>query len=650
VSLVESYQYDGEGEYYAGYTVAFGEGSGVGCEGVTFREYFLITFDDASQKCLFVGYDGTNVPTGLVTDTPTTVSPTEGTTASPSQKPAFALEIASPSPSLRPTTKNPISTLEPPELIVPSFQYTIAPTVQVTTDVGSEKTLSPTKFNTRPIPTIAPMIQATPTAINYKTMSPTNSMPTTRPNPRPTTSAPVVDAPVVVDVTNTDTKSPTDTAVTTPMQKYEVSSKMVLSPSKLLDQDSKKVWINVTRKTIHGEAVAMIGIEPELVDVNVEIEDQKVVEAIRTRMLSRNGRNGNAPFEASFLRKLQSSSPLEIEFTTIIQFPSDKDDWDGDEMVASGFQTLDQQKTYINDLKAVDGSYFESLEKITLKVDNNLVTEPAASSGMDNTDQVGQEGGEGGGGDGNNTLYIIVAGVGGACILAFSMAMGVYYTRRSKRRKNNEKARPFTPTQEEQKPQNVGLEVEIMKESSNDPDRHCFGTIESKEGDMDDISEMETPEMGDAVNAGMDTDTVAGESMVSSQQEKYVYGIGRQTGGSTIYSGSNMKDTFGDDATFEDYYQTSPGDSNDGDSSFHRFTVVAPAGLLGFVLDNPNRELPIVHAIKERSALHGKIRVGDVLLSVDEVDCRGMTASAISAFLSSRSRNPSRTLELVRGS
>jgi C-terminal processing protease CtpA/Prc len=67
------------------------------------------------------------------------------------------------------------------------------------------------------------------------------------------------------------------------------------------------------------------------------------------------------------------------------------------------------------------------------------------------------------------------------------------------------------------------------------------------------------------------------------------------------------------------------------------------------VIDNPTRHIPIVHAIKETSVLHGRVKVGDLLLSVDEVDCRGMTAVAVSQLISSRSRNPNRTLRLLRG-
>ena len=104
---------------------------------------------------------------------------------------------------------------------------------------------------------------------------------------------------------------------------------------------------------------------------------------------------------------------------------------------------------------------------------------------------------------------------------------------------------------------------------------------------------------------------------------------------------------FGEDSTLEDIYENPV---RDGENVFDYITVVAPAGMLGVVLNNPTGDLPVVYDIKETSPLRQMIRVGDYLISVDEVGCRGMTSSSVSAFLSSRSQNPTRTLVLARGS
>lgn len=56
----DSYTYFNEGEYYAGYTVVFGEGSG--CDGMTFQGYKLLWYDDASKSCDVFDDDRQNVP------------------------------------------------------------------------------------------------------------------------------------------------------------------------------------------------------------------------------------------------------------------------------------------------------------------------------------------------------------------------------------------------------------------------------------------------------------------------------------------------------------------------------------------------------------------------------------------------------------
>ena len=63
------------------------------------------------------------------------------------------------------------------------------------------------------------------------------------------------------------------------------------------------------------------------------------------------------------------------------------------------------------------------------------------------------------------------------------------------------------------------------------------------------------------------------------------------------------------------------GDSED------RITVVAPSGKLGLVVSSSpsNDTMPMIVQIKNKSVLTRKVKVGDLLLSVDEVDCRGMS-------------------------
>ena len=185
----------------------------------------------------------------------------------------------------------------------------------------------------------------------------------------------------------------------------------------------------------------------------------------------------------------------------------------------------------------------------------------------------------------------------------------------------------------------------------------------------DDVSTIGDPYFGEGCsNPEPRADETVAESMISSEQEMYVFGVGRKrlnTGGSTIAQSTITGGTannptgsmeFGEDTTLEDVYSPSNAsgaafpDEEEGSSNFQRLVVVAPGGKLGIVVDNKTGDMPIVHAIKESSVLNGRLQVGDLLVSVDEVDCRGMSAVQVSRLISTRSRNPTRTLVLLRSS
>ena len=80
------------------------------------------------------------------------------------------------------------------------------------------------------------------------------------------------------------------------------------------------------------------------------------------------------------------------------------------------------------------------------------------------------------------------------------------------------------------------------------------------------------------------------------------------------------------------------------------FTVYAPKGKLGIVLENPDFEGPIVYIIRDNSPLKDKMAVGDRLVAVDEVDVRTMSPVQISKLIAKRSANPMRKLTMLKAS
>ncbi|KAL3823913.1 hypothetical protein ACHAXA_007884 [Cyclostephanos tholiformis] len=174
-------------------------------------------------------------------------------------------------------------------------------------------------------------------------------------------------------------------------------------------------------------------------------------------------------------------------------------------------------------------------------------------------------------------------------------------------------------------------------------------------------------------------DVTVGESVMSAGERMHAFGVMRAGGGegegrrgrldtldsvmeeSTLAGVTANGTTFGDDTTLEAAYRTDLGVVGVGgggigdppfvdDDALRRFVVIAPAGKVGMVLDNVTGELPYVHSIKDESPLRRKVDVGDFLLSVDEVDCHGMSAVEASQEITSRSHRSERRLVFLRRS
>lgn len=473
-----------------------------------------------------------------------------------------------------------------------------------------------------------------------------------KPTPPPFVVPLPTDPPKTAVPTVTKTEMPT-----VPNAIYKVPSVMVLYGAYgilhgtygTLDRKARAAWVIKTTDRITKETLAIIGNDGYGLDVTVVLEDQILLES---RRMLRNATFESVENEAEYqqLRRLQTTQ-LQLNFETTIRFNSDKDDWDPNQMVAAGFQSPANQEMYLYSLKALDSASFKGVEQMTMEVDGVLITETEYSNSMLPVED-------------DKTLYYIIGGaVGGGLLLL--MAGAILYKRGKKDGTNSlpkaaqdgtwgsrsagQTSHPPPQASFQEKPR-----LPPMPTAQN-----YFGTIETGE---DDVSTLGDPHFGEGVlNAGEPrADETVAESAISSEQGMYVFGVGRQrlnTGGASTLMGSTMTGSgrmmFGEDATLEDAYRTPENDSSNGNreaQSFQRLVVEAPAGKLGVVIDNPMGELPVVHAIKETSVLHGQVNVGDLLISMDETDCRGLTAVQVSRLISSHSSNPARTLVLLRGS
>ena len=111
----------------------------------------------------------------------------------------------------------------------------------------------------------------------------------------------------------------------------------------------------------------------------------------------------------------------------------------------------------------------------------------------------------------NNTPTVIAAGAtAGVCAVILTLA-GMFVVRKKKRESTQQSKSTHDLT-----PDRVGLEIETQSETlyqQHQPQSY-FGTIHKKEGEVDDISTLGDPYMGDAVNARMDADNTVGERYV----------------------------------------------------------------------------------------------------------------------------------------
>jgi hypothetical protein len=75
--------------------------------------------------------------------------------------------------------------------------------------------------------------------------------------------------------------------------------------------------------------------------------------------------------------------------------------------------------------------------------------------------------------------------------------------------------------------------------------------------------------------------------------------------------------------------------------------VVAPAGKLGIVIDT-TLEGPVVHKVNPGSPLEGILSPGDLIVAIDDVDTRAMSASSITSLMV-KTCNQKRVLKVIAG-
>jgi len=618
----------------------------------------------------------TGPPTGPPTARPTTLRPTtlRPTTAKPATSAPLALTtmptlVSDASPTGSPSSLPAAATDAPSS--GPSGGEPAATTAKPTA-LSPVITTKPTTLSPQPVPTFEPTaadwgIPKWPT-----TLSPTGT--TGRPTAAKATKNPT-------------TKLGFDETV---------RSSMILYHSEVMDPGAVEMWTDTTEETVLRETVKIVnnraaelgyypqGYREEDVKVTVTLIDQLPGEQVRRRGLLGGGRRAG---RRRVLQDSTTTAGLNIDYDTRIVVPVPSDFFGGgkvasdaaDWMAYSAFSTTEGRKLYASDLRVVGSASGDFQLVRTVEVFDEQGGTVAGPGGGDPN---GIAGGVDGGGETAGVSTGLIAGISAAAavvLIGGGLAVGrkwaagndassdvanddLYATSKKGVASGSDKKQPdsasggtgsLTSRHVSQTQQSAQLS---LNEKSS-----FYGIIEPDARD-DDISTLGDPYMGDVVagSSAMDGDgaTVGASTALSGEY----YNKGGNRGGLPSVTGSESLTSrrlllFGDDPTLEDVYETPPDPAamarrDRGGMPGGRGTVIkvdAPPGKLGIVLDSPNGDVPKVYAIRETSPLNSRVKVDDLLLRVDEVDCRGMTTHQVSALLNARGGNPTRRLVLLRG-
>ena len=599
------------------------------------------------------------------TTTPTTARPTKAPSAKPTT--SSPTRIPTGTPTARPTALRP-ATAEPATSSPAAFWAgTTAPTPVSTLVSDARPTGTPSVITPMPTDTSAAITTKPTTSSASITTKPATSSPTGRPTAAKSTKSPTIKK-LGFDET--------------------VRAYMTLYHSEVMDPEAQAMWIETTEETVLKETLmivkdraAELGYYPEgyrgsNVEVTVTVIQQLPGELVRRRGLQGSG-DAEVKLNIIYDTRIVIPVPAAAYFFGGGEAASEA----AEDMAYSAFRTKGERDRYASELRAVgaESGDFQVVRTVEV-IDSRGEAVTGPGGGDPNGIIGGGDGGETGGASAGLIAGISVA----AAVVLIGGGLAVGRKRIAGRRDaSSDEVNSDLPAkkgsltsgsdQRQQDTLSGGTGSSTARHASQaqqsaatqltlneSTERSGFyGVIEPDARD-DDVSTLGDPYMGDATgSSAMDGDGhTVGASTARSEGEYYsnnggTIGLPSIAGSESLTSRRLL--LFGDDPTIEDAFETPPDPAamarSPSGMSGGRGTVIkvdAPPGMLGIVLDSPNGDVPKVYAIKGTSPLHGKVRVDDLLLRVDEVDCRGMTTHQVSALLNARGGNPARRLVLLR--
>jgi len=505
-----------------------------------------------------------------------------------------------------PTTPFPVATSEPtqwPTLFpIATFAPTPFPTWSPTEEptffpvATPEPTPEPTLTSKTSMPTDKPTWLLTDSPSPRPSRAPTTPEPST-PEPSASATRSPISEPTVEPTSNIPTGEPsaspsvsptifpTMAPTVAPLQRLTATGNtMTLQNVKPLDSVRTLKWQKVTRDHLAAEMPDILD-GAELVNLSVTLTAQNPPYTVTRRHLFRDQE-----------RSLQTTIQ-EITFDTMVSIKSAKNEYDVNSFVDSAFETEAQKKAYLEELQNSDAGFSNAAQM--------SMTQGPSASQIQTPAEV-----DNGGVDTSGTPFIVGVSLAGAAVVGL---IGLFIYSRRRRGKlspatttavetssvNVRKSHPFGAVQEADHDSLYDFNVEVSRRSSRDG-ASVFTSNSSVTMEYDDQVAFQR------------------ESMYASAE------LGAPTGGVT--------------------------DSYKGDAFAHcyRYTVEAPSGLLGMVVESSVEGTPSVYGIKSTSPLASDVKVGDWLIMVDGLDVSEMDATAVSRLIATKKNNKYRQLVFVR--
>ncbi|CAJ1957204.1 unnamed protein product [Cylindrotheca closterium] len=518
----------------------------------------------------------TTVIGAIPTQAPVTSTETTSTT-----KPDFVSFLNTPVPSASttsPTKASPPTPTPSVSTTAPTMSPTKSPTMAPTT---SEPTIAPTTKN----PTISPSLEPTPKPSSHPTIEPT-AMPSKSPTSLPSSSP---------------------SAMPSQFPRSPVTGRaelMFRSVSGLLVGDTEESFVENTIAFLTENM-------PEVEAISVDIERQ-----------ARQFQNRRSLREEALFIDIRVRASHIVKSDDMFNF---------DVNLMSVFAS--EEKEYVEALKNTGDPYFSSLDTIILPDTAAPTAVPSSAPSLSPIE------------DASLPQEYLIAIIAGAAFFVLVLLALIYRFTCSKKGKGVQNKAPsnsfFASKKQQYSNQDAGagsdLESHQGLESPSAPsDQSSYygGSI------MQASTQMDSNSYSYSLDPGLPSSVISGKT--SGSNGNAVPMEIPQIDLPASADQAMLRDS-GIELTASDLQLTDSelamlpsnlGRSADSAASSkrQRRVVKAPPGKLGIIIDT-TVEGPVVHQINPGSALEGQLQPGDIIISIDDVDTRAMSASAITDLM-----------------